>query len=171
MKKDHTMTQTIVDPAKVKPRPPKPEIADEWDHELVGARLIEAASTVRQMPMRVWPKEFGVAWPEFEAMTPAELHAFKTDLLQTSGPAALAAWEREQNRVRIPPSGQLIERADQALAWMPKYLGQDRETAQAVGFWASKTYDIGQEEIPPFVRAGLREIARGLRRDRVPVRV
>lgn len=171
MKKDHTMShQTIVDPAKVKPRPETSSREEVWHHELVGARLIEAASVVRRMPMRVWPKAFGVAWPEFQAMTAAELHEFKLDLLQTSGAAALAAWERDQNKVRIPPSGQEIERADQALAWIPRYIGQDRDTAAAVSFWASRTYDIGQEEIPSFVRVGLREISRGLRRDRVPVR-
>jgi hypothetical protein len=170
MKRDPVMThQTIVDPAKVTPRV---ETATEavWHHELVGARLIEAASVVRRMPMRIWPKQFGTAWPHFQAMTSGELQALKNEIMQTGGAAALAAWEREQNRVRIPPSGQEIERCEQALGWVPKYLGQDQETAQAVSFWATKTYDIDSEEIPAFVRAGLREISRGLRRDRVPVR-
>ena len=83
----------------------------------------------------------------------------------------LEAWERDQNRIRIPPSGAEIERCEQALGWIPRYLGNDREAAQIVGFWASKTFDIDEQEIPVPVRSGLKEISRGLRRDHVPVKV
>lgn len=159
--------QAIVDPSKVRAQTRvSPEHA-VWHHEAVGGRLVEAASVIRRMPMRIWPKEFGTAWPRFEAMTAGELQALKNELQQVG---QLEAWERDQNRIRIPPSGAEIERADEALAWIGKYLSHDRETAQAVGYWASKTYDLDEDEIPPFVRTGLREISRGLRRDRVPVR-
>jgi hypothetical protein len=140
-----------------------------WHHKTVGGRLIEAAGTIRRMPMRVWPKEFGTIWPTYNPMTKAELQALKNEIMQIGGEAALAEWEKEQNRVTIPPSGTEIERADEALSWPLKYLLDDRETAQAIGFWASTTFDI-DAEIPPFVREGLKTISRGLKRDRVPVR-
>lgn len=159
----------IVDPGKVKPREPEREIGAVWHHELVAERLIEAAATVRRMPMRIWPKQFGCIWPAFNAMTISELTAFKNELIAEGGEGALRTWEQEQNRVRIPPSGREIERADQALSWVPRYLGHDSETAKIVGFWATKTYDL-EDEIPGPVRIGLREISRGLRRDKVPVR-
>jgi hypothetical protein len=166
-KHDQAPAQTIVDPAKVRHRLAPSREEPVWHHELVGARLVEAAATVRRMPMNIWPKQFGTAWPRFEAMTPGELQALKNELQQAG---QLEAWEREQNRMRIPPSGAEIERCEQALGWIPRYLSHDRETAQAVGFWASKTFDFNEDEIPAFVRSGLREISRGLRRDRVPVR-
>lgn len=142
-----------------------------WNHRLVGNRLIEAARTVERMPPAYKsPKEFGGIWPVFNAMTFAELTAFKNDLLATEGEGALKAWEREQNRTRTPPSGREIERADEALGWGPRYLGHDKDLAKIVGFWAYRTYNP-EDEIPGPVRAGLRDIARGLRKDRVPVRL
>jgi hypothetical protein len=157
----------IVDPAKVRPRPePRPEEA-VWHHELVGSRLVEAAATVRRMPMNIWPKQYGTIWPHFDPMNPAERQQLFNEL-QAAG--QIEAWQGERNRIRVPPSGVEIERMEQALGWIPRYLGNDRETAMIVGYWASKTYDIDEDGIPAPVRAGLREISRGLRRDRVPVR-
>lgn len=159
----------IVDPLRVKERPPTQSAEKIWHHELVGARLIEAAATIRRMPMSTRPKSFGSAWPRFQPMTASELQATENELMQSGGQGALDAWRREQNRVRPLPSGKEIERAEQALSWIPKYLGHDRETAQIVGFWAERTYDV-EDVIPVPARAGLKEISRGLRRDRVPVR-
>lgn len=141
-----------------------------WHHELVGGRLIEAASTMRRLPMRIWPKQFGTIWPAYEPMTADELYAMKVEILKTHGQERLDAWEREQNRIQVSPSAAEIERAEEALGWPIKYLAGDRETAQAVGFWASKTFDIEEADIPPFVRDGLRTISRGLKRDNVRVR-
>ncbi|UGY15237.1 hypothetical protein HAP48_0043050 [Bradyrhizobium septentrionale] len=139
-----------------------------WHYGLVGSRLIEAASVVRRTPMRIWPKQFGTAWPRFEAMTAAELFAFKREL-QEAG--QLEAWEREQNRQRIPPSGIEIELCEEALGWMPRYFKHEPDdVAQSVGFWAAKTYSIDEAEIPQWVLYGLKIISRGLRRDRVRVR-
>ena len=164
-KRDHTPTQTIVDPSKVGPRLAPDRGETVWHHELVGMRLAEAAATVRRMPMRIWPKQYGSAWPRFEAMTAGELQALRNELHQLG---QLEAWERDQNRIRITPSGAEIERCEEALNWL-KYL--DREMAKVVGHWANTTYDLDPDAIPNIVRPGLREISRGLRRDRVPVRV
>lgn len=144
-------------------------VGQVWHHELVAGRLIEAAATVRRMPMRIMPKQFGCIWPAFNAMTHAEMTALKNELMATGGAGAVAAWERDQNRTRIPPSGKEIERAEEALGWIVRYLGKDKETAQIVGSWANKTYDL-EDEIPGPVRTGLRTISRGLKQDKVPVR-
>jgi hypothetical protein len=99
-------------------------------------------------------------------MTPKERVELFNELQQAG---QLEAWQREQNRVRIRPTGVEIQRAEEALSWIPKYIGHDRENAMIVGGWATRTYEL-DAEIPGPVRPGLREIARGLRRDRVPVR-
>ena len=166
---EHVPQQTIVDPAKVRPRLASTHEETAWHHELVGMRLVEAAATVRRMPMRIWPKQFGTAWPNFAAMTSGELQAFKNELVRDGGTGALTAWEREQNRVRIPPSGMEIERCEKALSWLMRYLRHDREMAKVIGHWANTTYDMDPDAIPAIVRPGLKEISRGLRRDRVPV--
>jgi len=146
------------------------KVEQVWHHEIVAARLVEAAATVRRMPERWKPKkEIGSFWPTFNPMTQGELQSLENELMQSGGQGALDAWRREQNRTRIPPSGKEIERAEEALGWVPRYLGHDKETAQIVGYWANKTYDL-EDEIPGPVRAGLRTISRGLKQDRVPVR-
>ena len=165
--RDRSPTQTIVDPSKVRPRLTPERGEAVWHHELVGARLAEAAATVRRMPMNIWPKQYGSAWPRFEAMTAGELQALKNELHQAG---QLEAWERDQNRVRITPSAAEIDRCEEALRWLGKYLSHDREMAKVVGHWANTTYDLDPDAIPNIVRPGLREISRGLRRDRVPVR-
>lgn len=167
MKEEHIPQQTIVDVSKVRRHEEPVREESVWHHELVGIRLVEAAATIRRMPMRIWPKEFGTAWPHFEAMTSGELQALKNELQQAG---QLQAWEREQNRIRIPPSGAEIERMEQALGWLSRYLRDDREMAQIIGYWANTTFDLDPDAIPAIVRPGLKEISRGLRRDRVPVR-
>jgi hypothetical protein len=138
--------------------------------QIVGVRLVEAADVVRRMPMRIWPKQFGTAWPHFAAMTPGELQAFKNDLIATQGEAALLAWEREQNRTRSVPSGREIERMDQAIGWFVRYLSHDAWTAKVVGHWANTTFHIlNEDDIKVVARPGLKMIARGLRIDRVSV--
>ena len=134
-----------------------------WHHELVGTRLIEAASVMRRLPMRIWPKQFGTIWPNYDPLDNDE---------DDSGDGRYNhGGDRDQGRVRVAPTATEIERAEEALGWPVQYLAADRETAQAVGFWASKTFDIEEADIPPFVREGLKTISRGLKLDRVPVRV
>ena len=95
--------------------------------------------------------------------------------LQAAG--KLEEWQRERNRIHIQPTGPEIELAEEAIAWLPRYLGNDTAAAGLVGAWANRTvsyapmsiFDEG-DPVPPQVRAALREISRGLRRDRVPVR-
>lgn len=158
----------IIDPSRLRDRPAATNAEVVWHHELVGQRLIEAAATIRRMPMNIRPKQYGGIWPSYSPMTSAELQAFKLDLLATGGQSALSRWEREQNRARITPSSREIERAEEALGWT-RYLRHDPELMKIVGFWANTTYSM-DDDIPGPVRPGLREIARGLRRDRVPVR-
>lgn len=160
--------QFIVDPSLVKERRLAPASEKIWHHELVGARLIEAAATIRRMPMSTKPQQYANAWPHFQPMTESEIKATENDLMQSGGQGALDAWRKEQNRVRILPSGREIERAEEALSWM-RYLKDDRQSAQIVGHWANTTYDL-EDVISVPVRTGLKIISRGLRRDGVPVR-
>jgi hypothetical protein len=159
---------SIVDSPRAKPRP-----EPVWNYELVGERLVEAANVIRRMPMRLYPKRFGNSWPTFQP-TGAELDQLMNEL-QAAG--KLEEWQRERNRIHIQPTGPEIELAEEAIAWLPRYLGNDTAAAGLVGAWANRTvsyapmsiFDEG-DPVPPQVRAALREISRGLRRDRVPVR-
>jgi hypothetical protein len=155
----------VVDPAKVRPV----ETPSTWDYELVAERLVEAANVIRRMPMRLYPKRFGNSWPQW-LMTGAERDQLLNEL-QAAG--KLEEWQRERNRIHIQPSGREIELAEEALGWLPRYLGNDTMAAQIVGTWANKTFSYDariDDDIPSPVRAALREISRGLRHDRVPVR-
>jgi hypothetical protein len=147
---------------------PAPVVTPTWDFELVAERLVEAANVIRRCPMRLYPKRFGNSWPTFQP-TGAELDQLMNEL-QREG--KLEAWQRERNRIHVQPTGPEIELAEEAIAWLPRYLGHDQKTAGIVGAWADKTpnYDMLDDEIPSPVRIGLREISRGLRHDRVPVR-
>jgi hypothetical protein len=161
---DHDKLRTIiVDPVRARERQEAEPTEGVWHHEIVGARLLEAAATVRRMPMNIFPKQFGTAWPHHYDLVGQQ--QLQNELMQAG---KLQEWQREQNRVRIQPSGREIERAEEALGWM-KYLKDDQEASRIIGHWANTTYDP-DNEVPAIVRPGLRIIARCLRRDRVPVR-
>ncbi|WP_439398509.1 hypothetical protein ACRQ5Q_14560 [Bradyrhizobium sp. PMVTL-01] len=132
-----------------------------WHHELVGTRLIEAAQVMRRLPMLIWPKQFGTIWPSFDPLDDDE----------STEEGARYSHSAQPSPVRVSPSSMEIERAEEALGWPVTYLAGDREAAQAVGFWASKTNEIEETDIPSFVREGLKAISRGLKRDNVRVRV
>lgn len=157
--------QTIVPMEKIRERIQQKPMPSVWDLDRVAERLIEAARTVRRMPMQTRPQGYATAWPGFEPMTASE----QVDLfneLQQSG--LLLDWQREQNRVRILPSSAEIERMEESIGWIPKFLKHDRHLASIVGFWADKAESA--EQIPIPVRPGLEIITNRLRLDRVPVR-
>jgi hypothetical protein len=159
---------SIIDSPRVKSRP-----EPVWNYELVGERLVEAANVIRRMPMAIYPKRFGNSWPRFEP-SQAELQQLMDELQQDG---KLEAWQRERNRIHVQPTALEIELAEEAIAWLPRYLGNDTAAAGIVGAWANRTFSYAPmsifdegDQVPPQVRAALREISRGLRRDRVPVR-
>lgn len=129
-----------------------------WHHELVGARLIEAAFTMRRLPMRIWPKQFGTIWPSYDPLDDDESEENGGRYSHSSEP----------DRVRISPTASEIERAEEALGWL-NYLRDDEEMTKVVGHWANTTYDL-DAEIPAIVRPGLKTISRGLKLDQVKVR-
>lgn len=163
--------QIDIDPERVRRRwsaallddAPRPT---RWTAALVGERLIEAARTVARMPMRTRPAGHSTIWPSYQDMTPKERIALLNELTQIG---QLQQFYATQNRVSIPPSGEQIDRADEALAWPMRYLRDDPGTAAIVTAWAGDVYQQS-EEIPEPVLPGLSQIAQGLDRDRVRVR-
>jgi hypothetical protein len=151
-------------------RPPPPE---RWGELVVMDRLEEAFTTLGRLGGRVWPKEFGNGWPKY-VYDRADMNAqLETgELERTLG---------QQNRVRIPPTAAQISRCEEAIAWPARYLGDEPEIAEAVGvlaFWEARGVDVtkackqmGVERRTLSRRRlqGLRAIAIGLIRDRVPV--
>jgi hypothetical protein len=136
----------------------------EWTAEHVGQRLVEAARVLERMPTGGVSTKSGV-WPSYETMTDGERRQMLNEhvLLGT-----ISQFYASRNRVRIPPSSHEISRMEEAIEWPGRYLAADPSMPGIVNFWATDA-DI-YDEPPPFVRVGLRTIARGLRRDRVKVR-
>lgn len=139
--------------------------ADRWDSELVGNRIIDALRTLARMPLSVLPRAVRTVWPEFQGMTPKERRAMEFEAHQAGTLRGLYA---DRNRVRIPPSSTEIELMEEAIGWVPRYLGDDSESAMIVTGWRGELTDDG--EIPTPVRVALRVISQGLNRDRVRVR-
>lgn len=140
--------------------------SNRWTPDLVGERLIEAARTIARTPMRTRPAGHSTIWPSYQDMTPAERNAMLNELTQIG---QLQQFYATQNRVSIPPSGEQIERADEAISWPMRYLRGDPGMAAIVTAWAGDLYQQS-EEIPEPVLPGLLLIAQGLERDRVRVR-
>lgn len=135
-------------------------VPDAWTATFVGERLTEAFRVLERMPAGFAASKSGL-WPDYQALSRADLN----EHLQAG---TLSQFYASRNRVRIPPSSHEIARMEEAIAWPARYLGRDPQLAGIVNFWALKA-DFN-EEAPGPVRAGLRIIARGLRRDGVKVR-
>ena len=144
---------------------PAPALAAGWDPDYVGARLVVAYATIARMKLRVGPRGYATAWPRYQTMTAAEIAQMVNEAQATGTLRQLYA---DLNRTTIPPSKEAIERAEEALAWPMKYLHARQDLAMMVTGWAAGYFR--DEETPGPARMGLRIIARGLDRDRVPVR-
>lgn len=163
--------QVDIDPERVKARwaaalldpAPKPLL---WTADLVGERLVEACRTIARTRMRTRPAEHSTLWPAYRGMTQAEQNQLANELWQAG---MTADWNAEKNRVSIPPSGEQIERADEAIVWPMRYLRDDPGTAAIVTAWAGDVYEC-RDLMPKAVQPGLDVIAQGLNRDRVRVR-
>jgi hypothetical protein len=164
---------------------PAPEyIPETWDGAHVGKRMIEAFSTLRRLPLNLYPREFGNMWP-------AVYHEWTDRLAQEE--MDFDDKEREiaaRNRVKTRPRAVEISRMECAIAWPGHYLSSlDREAqrsrdqawARAVGLvawhrsgereleWIAKRLRMAPATVRRRNRTGLDIIAAGLRRDRVAV--
>jgi len=133
----------------------------------VGERLIEAVRTIARMRLRVGPRAYASAWPGYQTMTQGEIAELINEAQQGGTLRQLYA---DLNRTTIPPSKEAIERAEEALVWPLKYLHAHQELAQLVTGWAAGMFQHNDDGTAGPARPGLRLIAHGLDRDRVPVR-
>lgn len=140
-------------------------VPKEWTAGFVGARLVDAMRVLGRMPTGGGSAKSG-CWPPYQTMTKSEMRELLNEH-QSAG--TLGEFYRSLNRVRIPPSSHEITRMEEAIAWPAKYLRDDPALAGIVSFWANEETDM-HAEAPGPVRIGLREIAKGLRRDGVKVR-
>lgn len=143
-----------------------------WDMGHVSYRLVEAMRTVLAMPVTVWPREFGTAWPSYT-------HDQADRNAQQEG-GVLELRHSEQNRVRRIPSSIEIARMDEALAWPMQHLGHDDRIARCV-VWGAMTkarrrddevwerLGLSKSTYYRFRTVGLTHIARALHRAKVPV--
>src|ERR1700733_12620600 len=71
-----------------------------WDIETVAARLIEAAATIRRMPMKLRPSGYHTCWPVY-AMEPGDQAALLNDAMLSG---TLNDLYVNRKRAVIPPS-------------------------------------------------------------------
>lgn len=142
--------------------PPRPL---KWTADLVGDRLLEATRTLYRMPMSIRPSGLKTLWPIFQAMTERETRNLIFE-------AEAAGTQRElyasRNKVRIPPSAAEIERMEEAIGWVPRYLKGDVQAAMTVSGWV-EDWRRNNELAEPVYDA-LNIISRGLNGDCVRVR-
>lgn len=144
--------------------PPRPT---RWTTDLVAWRLLEARRTLARMPMSTRPQGLKTLWPVFQGMTERETRNLVFE-------AEAAGTQRElyasRNRVRIPPSSSEIERMEEAISWVMRYLKDDAESASCVSAWIEDTERRPDAGTPEFVSDALSVISQGLNRERVKVR-
>lgn len=93
-----------------------PGIGEEWDVEAVKDRLVEAIKLVQRTTRRAGPGGYGRAMPDYE-YSGIDLWYQQTQ----------EAWEREhgdreRNRPMISATSDEIREADEALAWIPRFV-------------------------------------------------
>lgn len=107
------------------------DLPQKWTGEHCALRLCEGFKTLRQLPMkRGAPAEFGNAWPAYS-------YEWQDLLAQAEGEAeALRATQREQNRVRIPPSLREVTRCEAVIGWGAHYLAALEDLCKATNMVA-----------------------------------
>lgn len=93
-----------------------PGIGEEWDVEAIKDRLVEAIKLVQRTTRRAGPGGYGRAMPDYE-YSGIDLWYQQTQ----------EAWEREhgdreRNRPTISATSNEIREADEALAWIPRFV-------------------------------------------------
>lgn len=150
-----------------------------WLPEYVGLRLIEALKTLHAIPMRLWPKEFGNAWPAYKHV----VERFDENAREIG-----VSWDdkqarqAEQNRSRVPPTAHEITRMEEALAWPMRYLqDEDPVVGRTMMRWAlirsqgrsvrryCRVAGMSHSTFHRQLKLALTSIAARLREDREPV--
>jgi hypothetical protein len=143
-----------------------------WDH--IMERMEEGFRTLRRVPASTGPRGHRNSMPRYDYD-----HGDLNAQLETYEIERLA---KLRNRVRLRPSPDEISRMEQAIWWPAKYLFDAENLARAVNLsamWAAGNADVdkGLRRIKTTRREfnarklrGLCIIARGLARDRVPIK-
>jgi hypothetical protein len=106
----------------------RPRLPSVWSSRHVGNRLIEAYRVVARMPARIWPKQFGSAWPE---------------VVREWGdaPRNSRSWNSRG------AGADEIARCSQAISWPLQYLSHRPALARDVNLWASQITEEEFEKI------------------------
>jgi hypothetical protein len=130
----------------------RPRLPARWSARHVGMRMIEAHRILARVPMNIWPKQFGTAWPT--------VREEKKPLMEQ------ASSGKERNRVQIGASADEIALMSEALSWPMQFLSSWAATAADINRWASQMtveefekVDDGSADVP---WDGLRTIAAAL---------
>jgi Domain of unknown function (DUF6362) len=103
-------------------------------------RLEEAFHVMAMMPAATRPKAYGSAWPSVvQEKIPLVI------LAEMSASGELETQQKEQNRVRLPPSSAQVSRMEQALRWPFEYLSGQPDLARAISLramWSAMGADI-----------------------------
>ncbi len=152
------------------------ELPSSWTIVAVLDRMEEVYEVLARLPMTNRPREYGNAMP-----TPIRESLALIDTFQLDASGELKVQQDEQNRVRRPATAAEIKRADEAMRWPGQYLSDKPEVAKAVqrgALWTVIGADQKKQCKKLGIRSrtfqrqkvhGLRIIAQGLIRDRVPV--
>jgi len=100
---------------------------DRWTAHYVGLRLGEAHATLRRLPMKTRPAEFGSAMPEY-------IHE-GVELAYQAGAGTLFK-NRNTSRQILGTGANEVARMNEALAWPLEFLSKHPAHAFAVNEWA-----------------------------------
>jgi hypothetical protein len=152
---------------------PAPEyIPRDWDGVHVGKRLIEGFRTLARVHVEWGPRRIATAWPLYRQ----DHREWFAALVDAENPTQHVA---ARNRTRLAPTAIEITRMEAVIAWAGRYL--DAELSRVVQTVARyRALDWSSDDIarklrcsPAHLRqcnrAGLDEIAIGLRRSRVAI--
>jgi hypothetical protein len=155
---------------------PAPEyVPAQWNGPHVGRRLIEGFRTLARVPVERGPGPPATAWPLYVL----EFREYYAALVGDDR-AEYATVAAERNRVRLPASAEDIARMEAVISWPARYLADCRIARVVLFVAARRARDWPMERIAQKLRrsagyvrrcnrAGLDEIAAGLRRDAVVV--
>lgn len=122
-------TFKLVDPSRLGGVIDRARLPKAWTARHVGTRLIEAHRVLGRIPMRIWPAEYGSAWPAHQS-------EFSDQVVQ-AGAGTLFSSRRS-----APPRGASAEemaRCTQAISWPLQFLMHDRAAAADLNWWAFDT--------------------------------
>lgn len=94
-----------------------------WTPDIVAGRMVEAFGTLRRLPDKSRPRQFGVAWPAY---------IYDRADIQGQGAQARLEFFKGRNRVMVQATPDDIRRMTEALSWPMDYLRDTPEVARAV---------------------------------------